>query len=79
MIQCVGSRDEEHPYCSRICCTQAIKNARKLKAWSPETRVFVLYRDVRTYGLREEYYREARDAGVVFVRYEPERKPSVRL
>ena len=77
MIQCVGSRDEEHPYCSRICCTQAIKNAHKLKALSPETRIFVLYRDVRTYGLREEYYREARDAGVVFVRYEPERKPSV--
>ena len=78
MIQCVGSRDQEHPYCSRICCSQAIKNALKIKELNPDTKVFVLYRDIRTYGFREEYYRKARDAGVVFVQYDTEREPSVR-
>ncbi len=72
MIQCAGSRDEERPYCSRICCSMAIKNALALKAKSPETDVFVLYRDIRTYGFREIYYKKAREAGVVFLRYTPE-------
>ena len=72
MVQCVGSRDEERPYCSRVCCTQAVKNALKLKELDPEVEVYVLYREVRTYGFRERYYEAARDAGVVFLRYEVE-------
>jgi heterodisulfide reductase subunit A len=71
MIQCAGSRDEERPYCSRICCSMAVKNALDIKAKSPETDVFVLYRDIRTYGFREIYYKKAREAGVVFLRYTP--------
>ena len=77
MIQCVGSRDEERPYCSRICCSEAIKNALKIKEISPESNVYVLYRDVRTYGFREEYYRKARRAGVNFLRYELENGPQI--
>lgn len=77
MIQCVGSREEERPYCSRVCCTQAVKNALRLKALRPEVGVYVLYREVRTYGFRERYYEAARDAGVVFVRYEVPGKPAV--
>jgi heterodisulfide reductase subunit A len=77
MIQCVGSREPERPYCSRVCCTQAVKNALKLKALRPEVAVYVLYREVRTYGFREAYYEAAREAGVVFVRYEVEAKPVV--
>ncbi len=79
MIQCVGSRDDEHPYCSRICCTEAIKNALAIKARSPETDVTILYRDVRTFGFKERYYREARQRGVMFVQYESERKPKVEI
>ncbi len=77
MIQCVGSRDAEHPYCSRVCCADAIKNALRIKALSPETNVYVLYRDIRTYGFKESYYTRARQQGVVFVRYEEDRKPEV--
>jgi heterodisulfide reductase subunit A len=77
MIQCAGSREEGRPYCSRICCTQAIKNALRLKAQNPKTRVYILYREVRTFGFREVYYRAAREAGVVFVRYELGGKPEV--
>jgi heterodisulfide reductase subunit A len=76
-IQCVGSRDEERPYCSRICCNMAIKNALKLKGRNPEANVHVLYRDVRAYGLSELRYREARERGVIFIRYEPESPPAV--
>ena len=79
MIQCVGSRDAEHPYCSRVCCTEAIKNALAIKERSPETEVYVLYRDIRTFGFKERYYREARQKGVIFLRYDKERKPEVRL
>jgi heterodisulfide reductase subunit A len=78
MIQCVGSREPERPYCSRVCCTQAVKNALKLKAERPALNVYVLYREVRTYGFREAYYEAAREAGVVFVRYELPEKPRVR-
>ncbi|MDI6781097.1 MAG: FAD-dependent oxidoreductase [bacterium] len=78
MIQCVGSRDEQRPYCSRICCSQAIKNALKLKEINPETEVYILYRDMRTYGFREEYYYKAREAGIVFIRYDVDKKPEVR-
>ena len=77
MIQCVGSREDGHPYCSRVCCADAIKNALKIKALSPRTHVYVLYRDVRTYGFKESYYTKARQQGVAFVRYEEDRKPEV--
>jgi heterodisulfide reductase subunit A len=78
MIQCAGSREPQRPYCSRICCTQAIKNALQLKALRPELNIYLLYRDVRTYGFREAYYQAARDAGVVFLRYELPHKPDVQ-
>lgn len=78
MIQCVGSRNDERPYCSRICCSTAIKNALMIKELNPRTKVFVLYRDIRSYGLRELYYKKAREAGVVFVPYDQDRKPVVR-
>jgi len=77
MIQCVGSRDEGHPYCSRICCGHAVKNALKLKERQPEMDLFILYRDVRTYGFYERSYHQARDKGVIFIRYDPDRKPQV--
>jgi len=77
MIQCVGSREPEHPYCSRVCCSEAIKNAITIKKMRPQARIFILYRDIRTYGFKEIYYKKARDLGVQFIRYEPERKPEV--
>lgn len=77
-IQCVGSRDERRPYCSRICCTHSVKAAIHLKGLNPKMNVYVLYRDIRTYGEREDLYRKARDLGVLFIRFESERKPSVR-
>ncbi len=77
MIQCVGSRSEGHPYCSRICCSQAVKNALKIKELSPETDVYVLYKDMRTYGFLEDHYREAASKGVLFIRYDDENKPKV--
>ena len=77
MIQCVGSRVPERPYCSRICCYEAVKNALKIKELCPGAEVLVLFRDVRTYGFRELYYREAREKGVVFARYTLERPPEV--
>jgi heterodisulfide reductase subunit A-like polyferredoxin len=79
MIQCVGSRCEERPYCSRVCCAGALKNALKIKEISPETNVFILYRDIRTYGFKEEYYRRAREEGIFFIRFdeEIENKPVV--
>jgi heterodisulfide reductase subunit A len=77
MIQCVGSRNDEHPYCSRICCSQAVKNASKIRELSPETDVYVLYKDMRTYGFTEGYYREAASRGVLFIRYDDETKPKV--
>lgn len=77
MIQCVGSRDSEHPYCSRICCTQAIKNALEIKKLNPKSSVTILYRDLRSYGFRERLYRQARRAGVIFLQFDPENKPRV--
>ena len=77
MIQCVESREPQRPYCSRICCTKAIVNALAVKERDPETRVTVLYREVRAYGFREEAYRQAREKGVVFLRYDVDRKPEV--
>lgn len=77
MIQCVGSREEPLNYCSRICCQDAIKNAIAIKEKTPGAHVTILYRDMRTYGLREDYYKKARDLGVLFMRYEPDNKPQV--
>ena len=77
MIQCVGARNEKNPNCSRICCGQAMKNALKIKEVSPETEVYVLFKDIRAYGFKEDYYREASTRGVLFVNYEDERKPRV--
>jgi heterodisulfide reductase subunit A2 len=77
MIQCVGSREPEHPYCSRICCGAAVKNALKLKELRPDAKIFVLYRDMRTFAFKELYYKQARELGVQFLRYDPERKPEV--
>lgn len=78
MIQCVGSRDEEHPYCSRICCGHAVKNALKLKELNPEMRIYIIYRDMRTYGFYETYYYEARKKGVIFIRYDLDNRPEVK-
>ena len=78
MIQCVGSRNEENPNCSRICCQGAVKYALQLKKLNPETEVLILYRDMRTYGLLEDYYLEARNQGVLFARFDPERLPEVK-
>jgi heterodisulfide reductase subunit A len=77
MIQCVGSRDDEHRYCSRVCCTQAIKNAIRLKEINPKMNVYILYRDIRTYGFHEQYYQKARALGVIFIRYDEDSKPVV--
>ena len=77
MIQCVGSRDEKQPYCSRICCQQAIKNALLIKEKSPNTNVFILYRDIRTYGFNEGYYTRAREKDVRFIAYDADKKPDV--
>ncbi len=77
MIQCVGSRNGKRPYCSRVCCNQAIKNALKLKEIKPDMNIYILYRDMRTYGFYEEHYQEARRKGVIFLRYDPEDKPEV--
>jgi heterodisulfide reductase subunit A-like polyferredoxin len=79
MIQCAGSRDAEHPYCSRICCTQAIKNALALKAQDPAAQIVILYRDIRTFGFRELLYRQAREAGVIFLEFSETAPPVVRL
>jgi heterodisulfide reductase subunit A len=69
MVQCVGSRNEQVKYCSRICCAHAIKNAIEIKKQSPSTNVYVLHKDIRTYGFREELYREASQLGVSFLRF----------
>ncbi len=79
MIQCVGSRDSDHPYCNRICCSEAIANALKIKEQSPETEVLILNRDIMTYGFAEEYYTQAREAGVLFIRYELGAEPQVTI
>ncbi|RLJ04073.1 MAG: 4Fe-4S ferredoxin, partial [Candidatus Aenigmatarchaeota archaeon] len=76
-IQCVGSRIPERPYCSKVCCTHSLVSALRLKEMNPAMRVFVLYRDMRAYGLRENLYREAREKGVIFIRYDVEEKPEV--
>ena len=77
MIQCVGCREEDRNYCARICCSQAIKNALKLKETCPQMDIFILFRDMRTYGFTEDYYREAAEKDVKFIRWEPDDRPRV--
>ena len=77
MIQCVGSRNDENPYCSRVCCSEAVKNALEIKKQRPGARVVVLGKDIRTYGFRETYFQQAREAGVIFVRYPETDDPRV--
>ena len=76
-IQCVGSRTPERPYCSRVCCTHTVQKTIELKENDPEKQIFVLYRDIRTYGLNEPLYQKARQLGVIFMQYDPEDKPVV--
>ena len=76
-MQCVGSREPDRPYCSRVCCTHSVENALELKQLNPDMNVFILYRDVRTYGQRELLYKKARQAGVIFIRYALDNKPDV--
>ncbi len=78
MIQCVGSREDDRPYCSRICCSQALRNAIHIKERSPETEINILYREMRSYGYFEDLYRKARDLGVNFSRFTEDDKPEVR-
>ena len=79
MIQCVESREAERPYCSRVCCSQAVANALKIKGKSPQTEVVILYRDIMTYGFKEAYYTKCREMGMKFIRYSLEDKPRVSL
>ena len=78
-IQCVGSRQPDRPYCSRVCCTHSIDNAIELKERKPDMDIFILYRDIRTYGERELLYKKARELGVIFIRYDVDKKPQVRI
>lgn len=77
MIQCVESRDDKHPYCSKVCCAHAIKNALKIKEINHDINIYILFRDIRTYGFKEKYYFEARDKGIKFVPYNEDNKPQV--
>ncbi len=78
-IQCVGSREPGRPHCSNICCTFSVRTAVDLKAKNPDMNIYILYRDMRTFGERENLYREAREKGVIFVRYEVDNKPVVQV
>jgi len=77
MIQCVGSRNDDQPYCSKMCCAEAIKNALLAKQKNPNVEVVVLFRDIRTYGFKEKYYRKARENGVIFIKYEENDPPEI--
>jgi heterodisulfide reductase subunit A-like polyferredoxin len=79
MIQCIGSRNDQNPNCSRICCQSAIKNALHIKALNPDAEISILYRDIRTYGLLEDYFTEARKQGILFFRYTPDDMPTVEF
>ncbi len=77
MIQCVGCRNEDRNYCSRICCSQSVKNALKLKDVNPDMDIYILFRDMRTYGFNEDYYRDASNRDIKFIRFEPQEPPEV--
>ncbi len=76
-IQCVGSRQPDRPYCSRVCCTHSVDSAIELKKRNPESSVYIIYRDIRTYGEKELLYKKARDMGIIFIRYSVDKKPLV--
>ncbi len=76
MIQCVGPADR---YCGRICCTSALKNALNLKRLNPAARITIIYKDIRSYGFKERMYTQAREAGVLFMRYEDDWAPEVTV
>jgi heterodisulfide reductase subunit A len=78
-IQCVGSREPQRPYCSRVCCTHSIQSALELKQCCPDMNVFILYRDIRTYGEQEYLYQKAREAGIIFIRFSLANKPEIDL
>jgi heterodisulfide reductase subunit A-like polyferredoxin len=78
MIQCVGSRNAENENCSRLCCQMAVKNALTINRRNPETQIYILYRDMRTYGLLEDYYKEAREKGIIFIRFNQQAPPEVK-
>jgi heterodisulfide reductase subunit A len=78
-IQCVGSREPERPYCSRVCCTRSLESALVLKELNPEMDVFILYRDMRTRGELEDLYQKAREEGIMFIHFDPEHKPQVEI
>ena len=78
-IQCVGSRNDERPYCSQICCSNSLITAMKIKEINPDMDIYILYRDIRTYGLKEELYTEARAKGIMFIRYSLEDPPKVAV
>ena len=77
MIQCIGSRNDEHRYCSRMCCGEAIKNALKAKEINPNINIIILYRDIRTYGFKEKFYNLAREKGILFIRFDENKPPEV--
>lgn len=77
-IQCVGSRNSDKPYCSKVCCTHSLKSAIEVKNRRPGARVYIIYRDIRSYGFREELYQEARQKGIIFIRYDIEKMPHVK-
>jgi len=79
MVQCVGSRNDEHPYCSRTCCAEAVKNALKAKKINPRLNISILYRDIRTYGFKEKYYNLAREKGILFIRFDKEKPPQIEI
>ncbi len=78
-IQCVGSRCEERPWCSKVCCNHTVQDAIALREANPAANIYVLYRDIRTFGLNEPYYEKARRMGVIFIRYEPDNPPGVEI
>jgi heterodisulfide reductase subunit A len=77
MIQCVGSRTRERPWCSKICCAAAIKNALKIKELHPASNIYIFYKDIRTYGLGEEFFSRARREGILFIHYDDDSRPEV--
>jgi heterodisulfide reductase subunit A len=79
MIQCAGSREKDNPNCSRVCCQAAIKNALRIRSLNPEAQIFILYRDIRTYGFQEDYYREARNQNINFIRFSLDRRPQITV
>ncbi len=79
MIQCVGSREGVHLYCSRVCCSQALKNTLKIKKENPRANILIFYQDIMTYGFQEEYYTKTRETGVVFIRYNVNSKPQLKI